>query len=116
MGHLYFKDITLQIKDTRKNKKIRHVDWPYYASLSMLHINPELGGGNTMVLRHIWGRVSAGPPKMPIGAAGDPNFCDFTNPNVPAKLRGIQRASLESDFRGKVNLSLNRRIQDMTRE
>ena len=59
--------------------------------------------------------------KMPIGALGTPNFCDFTIRNggphppvtharkVHAKLREIQQASFESDLQWNFNIPLNRR-------
>ena len=61
---------------------------------------------------------------MPIGAAGNPFFCDFMHPadtpvaqthQVRAKLREreIQKSSLEIDFNGKFNRTLNPRFRDM---
>ena len=116
-----FKDITLQIKDKQKNKQISPVDWQVYASLSLLLLNPHLQQyGRFTPGRRVFGRA----PKMPIAAVGGPNFCDFTNRNDPpatqtrqvlSNLMRIQRASLRSDFRGKFNLSLYRRVRDMER-
>ena len=74
---------------------------------------------NTM----LWRRgieFSGGRQNYRLGAVGNPHFRDFTNRNdFPvakpsaslAKLREIQRASIESDFRGKSNSSLNRRAE-----
>ena len=67
-------------------------------------------------------RVFGRTPKMHIGAADSPIFCDFTNPNdspvtkthqLLAKLREIRKASLRIDYRGKVNGALNQRVRDM---
>ena len=66
-----------------------------------------------------------GRRKMPIGAAGDPNFCDYTNQNdypatqkrqVLAKLRAIQKYSLEIDPQAKSNLTLTSRGRGLESE
>ena len=68
---MYFKDITLQIKDKNQNKQIRPADWEDYGELSTLHLNPSAkqNGGFSTGPR-VFGRT----PKMPTGAAGDPFF------------------------------------------
>ena len=118
---MYFKDITIQIKDQRKNKRITPLEWQEYAALSTLRLNPKRN--STMALRQDkeFGRT----PKMPLGEVGAPDFRDFTNQydlpstlkhQVHANLGEIQSASLESDSQGKFNVSLNRRAQDLGSE
>ena len=57
---------------------------------------------------------------MPIGAVGNPNFCDFTNRNDPplaqthralAKLREIQKSLFRKRFDRGFNSPLNRRAR-----
>ena len=39
---MYFKDISQQIKDKRKNRQIRPVDWKEYDDSSTLRLNPHV--------------------------------------------------------------------------
>ena len=69
--HMYFKDIKLQIIDKRMNRQTKPVDWQEYASLSMLHLDPQSLQYDGFTPGE---RVSGRTPRVPIGAAGKPIF------------------------------------------
>ena len=102
---MYFKDISPQIKDNRKNKQMRPVDWKEYDAFSMLRLNSEVKQYDGFTPRH---RVFGRTPKMPTGAVSNPGFCDFANPKgspftqthqVLAKPKEIQKSSVRRHFR-----------------
>ena len=70
-------------------------------------------------------RVFGRKPKLPIGAAGNPNFTDFANPIVAQAAKSlslvntipqIRKASLEADFNGEMQLCLERRVRNIKTE
>ena len=70
-------------------------------------------------------RVFGRTPKLPIGAADNPNFTDFANPttaptaeslNLINTIFQIRKASSEADFNGKMQLCLERRIRNIKTE
>ena len=80
---MYLKEILHRSNDNSKIKQIRPVDWQKYDALRMLHLNPQSRQYDGFTPRR---RVFGRTPKLPTGAAGNPNSCDFTNPeDSPSK-------------------------------
>ena len=88
----------------------------------MLHLNSQVRKYDGFTPGH---RVFGRTHKIPIGAVGNPNFCDFMDPadspvdqthQVLVEQREIQEASLEIDFRGTFNIAISNRLRDLERE
>ena len=62
------------------DKQIRPVDWEVYSALITLRVNSQVPKYDGFTPRR---RVFGRTPKMPLGAAGNPIFCDFTNQDRP---------------------------------
>ena len=115
--YMYFKDISNHILDKRKRRTIETADWEEYASMCTMRLNPQVQQYDGFTPAR---RVSGRTPKLPIGAVGSPDLCDFANPNdstetqtraALVKLGEIQRSSLESDSVGKLNFPLIRSLR-----
>ena len=69
-------------------------------------------------------RIPGRSPKLPIGAVSNPHFKDsiyqngspVTQTECVSKLRGVQKASLQSDFACKFNLALNPSSRELKSE
>ena len=75
-GNMYFKGITQQILDKRKNKRIETVDWGEYDVTRMAHLKSKAQHYGCYTPDR---RVSWRAPKFPIGKVDIPHFRDFTN-------------------------------------
>ena len=107
---MYFKETEYQIKDNRKDKKIRPVDWHEYDAWSMLHLNSHAHQYDGFEQRQrIFGRT----PKILIGAVGNPNFSDSMHPDESpvAKTHRVLAKLRERDSKSGLRKGLTRKIK-----
>ena len=93
-------------------------EWMAFAAMTTMRLNSQVRQFDGFVHGR---RVFCWAPKMTIGAVGDPDFEDFTNPfevrtakthHFSGAIRQIRQASLTECFSAKLNLSLISRIRD----